>query len=339
MSHAAMSVKIVVLDGYTLNPGDLSWDALKALGELTVHDRTAPEEIVDRAKDAEIVLTNKTRLNREVIRKLPRARYVGVLATGYDVVNLHEAGKRGIVVTNVPDYASPSVAQHVFALILDHANHVGLHAHSVRKGDWPKRKDFSYWIRPIEELEGRTFGIVGLGRIGMRAARIAQSFGMRVIAYSDPPPSPAPEGIALVGLDDLFAQSDILSLHCPLTPTTEHLVNAERLARMKPTAWLVNTARGALVDEEALASALNENRLACALLDVLTVEPPDKRNPLLKAKNCWITPHQSWASQAARRRLMAAAVENLRAFLNGRPINVVNAADLALAAPPNAGRP
>lgn len=330
-------MKIVVLDGYTLNPGDLSWDALKSLGDLTVHERTAPEEVVERAKDAEIVLTNKTRLNREIIRKLSRLRYVGVLATGYDVVNLHEAGKRGIVVTNVPDYATPSVAQHVFALILDRANHAGLHAHSVRKGDWLKRKDFSYWLRPIEELDGRTFGILGLGRIGLRVARIAQAFGMRVIAYSDPPPSPVPEGIACVSLDDLFAQSDILSLHCPLTPTTERIVNAERLTRMKPTAWLVNTARGALVDEDALAAALNEGRLACALLDVLTVEPPDKRNPLLKAKNCWITPHQSWASQAARKRLMTAAIENVRAFLDGHPINVVNAADLAAAASHTAG--
>lgn len=316
-------MKIVVLDGYTLNPGDLSWDEFKALGELTVYDRTDPEQVIERAKDAEIVLTNKTRLNREIMRKLTKLRYVGVLATGYDVVNLHEAARRGIVVSNVPDYATPSVAQHVFALILDRANHVGLHAHSVRRGDWPKHKDFSYWIRPIEELDGRTFGILGLGRIGRRVAQIAQSFGMRVIAYTDPPLAQPLPHITQVSLDDLFSQSDILSLHCPLTPTTEKIVNAERLAKMKPTAWLVNTARGALIDEEALATALNEHRLGCALLDVLAVEPPDRRNPLLKAKNCWITPHQSWASQAARRRLMGAAAENLRAFLRGSPINVV----------------
>lgn len=317
-------MKIVVLDGYTLNPGDLSWDELKALGELTVYERTDPEQVVERARDAEIVLTNKTRLNREIMRKLTKLRYVGVLATGYDVVNLHEAEKRGIIVSNVPDYATPSVAQHVFALILDRANHVSLHAHSVRRGEWPKRKDFSYWIRPIEELDGRTFGILGLGRIGRRVAQLAQSFGMRVIVYTDPPLAQPPPNVTQVSLDDLFAQSDILSLHCPLTPTTEKIVNAERLAKMKPTAWLVNTARGALIDEEALAEALNQNRLGCALLDVLTVEPPDRRNPLLKAKNCWITPHQSWASQASRRRLMAAAVANLRAFLEGSPINVVH---------------
>ncbi len=318
-------MKIVVLDGYTLNPGDLSWDDLKALGELTVYDRTDPEHVVERARDAEIVLTNKTRLNREIMRKLTRLRYVGVLATGHDVVNLHEAEKRGIVVSNVPDYATASVAQHVFALILDRANHVSLHAHTVRRGEWPKRKDFSFWVRPIEELEGRTLGILGLGRIGRRVAHIAQSFGMRVIAYTDPPPAEPPGGIAMVSLEDLFAQSDILSLHCPLTPTTEKIVNGERLAKMKSTAWIVNTARGALVDEEALAQALNEGRIGCALLDVLSVEPPDRRNPLLKAKNCWITPHQSWASQAARRRLMTLAVANVRAFLAGQPINVVSA--------------
>lgn len=322
--YIMQNMKIVVLDGYTLNPGDLSWDSFAALGELTVYDRTKPDEIVPRAKDAEIVLVNKTRLNREVVRKLPQLRYVGVLATGYDVVNLHETAKRGIVVTHVPDYATASVPQHVFALILDQANHVALHVNSVRKGEWPRHKDFCYWIRPIEELEDRTMGILGLGRIGLRVARIAQAFGMRVIAYTDPAPARKPENITLVSLDDLFAESDILSLHCPLTPTTEKIVNAERLARMKPTAWLVNTARGGLVDEEALAGALNQRRLGCALLDVLSVEPPDKRNPLLRARNCRITPHQAWASQAARKRLMATAVENLRAFLSGHPINVVS---------------
>lgn len=316
-------MKIVVLDGYSVNPGDLSWEGFKALGELVVHARTSPEEVLLHAAGAEALMTNKTRLNREIIRKLTALRYIGVLATGHDHVNVQDAEKRGIVVTHVPDYATASAAQHVFAMILERTNHVSAHAHSVFKGRWIKSPDPTYWIHPIQELEGLTLGILGLGRIGSRVARLARAFGMNVMAHTDAPPSAPPAGIELVSLDALFSRSDILTLHCPLTPLTERIVNAPRLALMKPTAMLVNTARGDLVDEEALAGALNGKRLGCALLDVLAKEPPDRKNPLLSAHNCWITPHQAWASRAARSRLLAVALENLRAYLAGKPINIV----------------
>ena len=321
-------MKIVVLDGYTLNPGDLSWDGFKKMGELAVYDRTAPDDVVKRAGDAEVVLTNKTRLNRELIRKLQALRYVGVLATGYDVVNLQDAAKRGVIVTNIPNYATASVAQHVFAMILEQTNHVSSHAHSVFKGRWERCPDFTYWMYPIRELDGLTMGILGLGRIGAKVAGMARAFGMRVIVHTEDPPSPMPEGLELVSMDDLFKRSDFLSLHCPLTAKTEKIINAARLAQMKPSALLVNTARGGLIDEKALVDALGRKQIAGALLDVLTQEPPDKKNPLLRARNCWITPHQSWASRASRERLMAIAVENLRAFLAGHPVNVVNGIDL-----------
>lgn len=322
-------MKIVVLDGYTLNPGDLSWDGLKKLGELVVHERTPPEKIIERADGAEAVLTNKTRLNREVIRKLHALRYIGVLATGYDVVNTQDAAKRGVIVTNIPNYATASVAQHVFAMILEQTNHASAHAHSVYKGRWERCPDFSYWTHPIRELDGLTMGVLGLGRIGSKVARMAQAFGMRVIVHTEDPPKPMPEGMELVSVDEIFKQSDFLSLHCPLTPETEKIVNASRLALMKPTAMLVNTARGGLIDEAALADALARKKIAGALLDVLTHEPPDKKNPLLRARNCWITPHQSWASRAARQRLMTIAVDNLRAFVEGHPVNIVNGITLA----------
>lgn len=315
---------MVVLDGYTINPGDLSWAGFKALGDLTVHDRTEPDQVLERAGDAEALFTNKTRLNREVIRKLAALRYVGVLATGHDHVNVQDAEKRGVVVTHVPDYATASAAQHVFALILERTNHVSAHAHSVYKGRWMRSPDPTYWIHPLQELDGLTMGVLGLGRIGARVARIARAFGLRVIAHTDPPPATPPADVELVSLDALFARSDILSLHCPLTPLTEQIVNAARLALMKPTAMLVNCARGGLVDEEALAEALNRRKLGCAMLDVLAKEPPEKRNPLLNARNCWITPHQAWASRAARSRLLEIALENLRAFVAGRPVNLAH---------------
>ena len=321
-------MKIVVLDGYTLNPGDLSWDGFKKLGELVVYDRTPPEKVVERATDAEAVLTNKTRLNREIIRKLQALKYIGVLATGYDVVNIQDAAKRGVIVTNIPNYATASVSQHVFAMILEQTNHVSAHAHSVYKGRWQRCPDFTYWTHPIRELDGLTMGILGLGRIGTKVARMAQAFGMEVIVHTEDPPKPMPEGMELVSMEELFKRSDFLSLHCPLTAQTEHIINASRLAMMKPTALLVNTARGGLIDEKALAEALKKKQIAGALLDVLTQEPPDKKNPLLTARNCWITPHQSWASRAARERLMAIAVENLRAFLDGHPVNIVNGLDI-----------
>lgn len=316
-------MKIVVLDGYTLNPGDLSWDALEALGECEVHDRTPADKTVERALDAEIVLTNKTGLGREEIAALPNLKYVGVLATGYNVVDVAAAAERGVPVTNVPTYGTRSVAQMAFALLLELAHHVGHHAQTVREGRWCASVDFCYWDYPLVELDGLTMGIVGYGRIGRATAEVARGFGMKVVAF-DPMASGGGDA-PLVDLEALLRQSDVVSLHCPLTEENAGLINAERLAMMKPTAFLLNTARGPLVDEQALADALNAGRLAGAGLDVLAVEPPPEGNPLLKAKNCLITPHIAWATRAARARLMDTAVANVRAFLDGNPQNVVNA--------------
>jgi glycerate dehydrogenase len=317
-------MKIVVLDGYTLNPGDLNWGGLKSLGACEIYDRTPPAEVLPRAADAEIVLTNKTVLSRDRIRALPKLRYIGVLATGTNVVDLAAARERGIPVTNVPAYATTSVAQLTFALLLELTLHVGHHAQTVREGCWTRSEDFCYWDRPLMEVAGLTLGIVGFGSIGQAVARIAQAFGMTVLARTWPLPQPPPPEVALVDLEPLFRRSDVVSLHCPLTPDTHHFVNAERLAWMKPTAFVLNTGRGPLVDEPALAAALNSGRIAGAGLDVLSVEPPPADNPLLRAKNCLITPHIAWATAAARERLLKVAVENVRAFLAGRPQNVVN---------------
>jgi glycerate dehydrogenase len=317
-------MKIVVLDGYTLNPGDLSWDGLKALGECSIHDRTPPEKVIDRCAGAEIVLTNKTALNREIIRKIPQLRYIGVMATGYNVVNAEAAHKRNVVVTNVPDYATPAVAQAVFAMLLEVTHRVDHHAFSVRKGRWCRNPDFCYWLHSLIELQGLSMGIVGFGRIGQAVARIAAAFGMRVLVHTRTRPEPPPPGVEFTDLDALFKTADVISLHCPLTPETENLVNVVRLSLVKPSAILINTSRGGLVDEEALAQALNGQRLAAACLDVLGEEPPDVKNPLLNAKNCIITPHLAWATKAARERLMAAIIGNIRAFLSGHPVNVVS---------------
>jgi glycerate dehydrogenase len=317
-------MKIVVLDGFTLNPGDLSWEDLRGLGPCEVFDRTPPEETVRRAAAADIVLTNKVVLNREVLLQLPRLRYIGVLATGYNVVDTVMARERGIVVTNVPDYSTQSVAQLTFAFIMELTHHVGHHAQTVREGRWTRSADFCYWDHPLVELDGRTLGLVGFGRIGRVVARIARAFGLRVLVHTRTAPADLPEGVEVVDLEAVFQQSDILSLHCPLTSATHHLVNAPRLALMKPDAFLVNTGRGLLVDEAALAAALNAGRLAGAGLDVLSSEPPSPDNPLLRARNCLITPHLGWATGAARRRLMRIAVDNVRAFVVGRPRNVVN---------------
>jgi glycerate dehydrogenase len=317
-------MKIVVLDGYTLNPGDLDWDDLKSLGDCPVHERTPADAVIARAADAEILLTNKVVLDAGVLARLPRLRYIGVLATGYNVVDVEAARKRGIVVTNVPAYSTRSVAQLTFALLLELAHHVGHHAHTVREGRWSRCADFSYADTPLVELEGRTMGVVGLGRIGMAVAEIAAAFGMHGVAHTRSRPRATSVPVRLVGLEPLFRESDVVSLHCPLTPETRHLINAERLAWMKPTAFLLNTGRGALVDEAALADALNHGRLAGAGLDVLSTEPPPIANPLLQARNCVITPHFGWATGAARRRLMRIAVDNVRAFLQGAPRNVVN---------------
>lgn len=317
-------MKIVVLDGYTLNPGDLSWQELEALGDCTVFDRTPPELIVSRAAGAEIVLTNKTVLGRDEIAQLPSLRYVGVLATGFNVVDLTAAGSRGIAVTNVPAYSTRSVVQLTFALLLELAHHTGHHSDAVRAGRWSQSADFCFWDTPLLELDGLTMGLVGFGQIGRSVAEVARVFGMRVIAHTAHPDKHAAAGVEFVTLDELFRRSDVVSLHCPLSPQTLHFVNAARLALMKLSAFLLNTGRGSLVDETALAEALDAGRIAGAGLDVLSVEPPPPDNPLLRARNCVITPHIGWATKAARGRLLHIAVENAKAFLAGEPRNVVN---------------
>jgi len=315
-------VKIVVLDGYTMNPGDLSWKDLEGLGECTVYERTPPEKVVERAAGAEVVLTNKVVLDGAVMARLPALKYIGVLATGYNIIDTQAARERGIVVTNVPAYATRSVAQLVFALVLELAHHVGHHARTVREGRWTASKDFAYWDHPLVELEGLVMGIVGFGRTGRTVADLARAFGMRVLVHTRTPT--AGPGVEFVDLATLLRRSDVVSLHCPLTPQTEGLVNAKRLALMKPTAFLINTSRGLVVNERDLAEALNTGRIAGAGLDVLSTEPPKADNPLLAAKNCFITPHFAWATRAARERLMKTVVANVRGFLAGRPQNVVN---------------
>ncbi len=316
-------MQIVVLDAHTLNPGDLSWDGLKALGSCDIYDRTPPAQVIARAANAEIILLNKVVLTRDRLERLPKLRYIGVLATGTNVVDLAAARGRHITVTNVPAYSTRSVAQITFALLLELTHHVGHHAQSVRDGRWTRSKDFCYWDYPLIELDGLTMGLIGFGRIGQAAADLARAFGMNVLACS-PSLKTAPRSVRVVDVETLFRQSDVVSLHCPLTPQTRQLVNAERLAWMKPTAFLLNTSRGPVIDEPALAAALSAGRIAGAGLDVLSVEPPPPDNPLLTARNCIITPHQAWASGAARVRLMHIAVENVQAFLAGQPQNVVN---------------
>ena len=317
------AARIVVLDGFALNPGDLSWDGLQTLGECEIYDRTPLAETVERARDATIVVTNKAPLSREFIADLPKLQYIGVTATGFNIIEVAAARERGILVTNVPIYGTRSVAQMVFAHLLSLSQHVTDHARSVREGRWTGAIDWCFWDFPLVELEGLTMGIVGFGRIGRAAAELANAFGMKVIATSRSA-TEVPEYVELVELEKLFRDSDVVSLHCPLTRDTENLVNAERLALMKPTAFLLNTSRGQLVDEAALAAALNEGRIAGAGADVLSQEPPAADNPLLSAKNCQITPHIAWATRSARSRLLATSVENVAAFLAGNPQNVVN---------------
>lgn len=317
--------RIVCLDGYTLNPGDLDWGPIQALGEFVTHDRSTPSEVVSRAEGAEIVLTNKTALSREHFARLPKLKYVGVLATGYNVVDIEAARERKIPVANIPTYGTRSVAQMVFAHLLNLTQRVGAHAGTVREGQWVKCPDFCYRVTPLVELEGLTMGIVGFGRIGQTTGAIARAFGMRVLAFSPGLSLGEREGARSVPLEELLRESDAVSLHCPLTTETKGLINRERLGLMKPTAFLVNTSRGPLVDEAALAEALNAGKIAGAGLDVLAVEPPKADNPLLAAKNCFITPHIAWATRAARARLLQIAADNVRAFLAGKPRNVVNA--------------
>lgn len=317
-------MKIVVLDGFTLNPGDLNWDELKSLGDCEIHDRTPPQEVLTRAADAEIVLTNKTVLTREQIQSLPRLKCIGVLATGTNIVDVLAARERNIPVTNVPAYGTKSVAQMTLALLLELTQHAGHHAQTVREGRWTRSADWCYWDRPLMELDGLTMGIVGFGRIGRAVGALAAAFGMKILAHSRSQPQSPPSSVLFVGLETLFRKSDVVSLHCPLTAETKQLVNADRLAWMKPSAFLLNTSRGPLIDEPALADALNAGKIAGAGLDVLSVEPPPADNPLLTTRNCLITPHIAWATRAARSRLMQIAVANIRAFLSGRLQNVVN---------------
>ncbi len=315
-------MKIVVVDGATLNPGDLSWQLLESCGSYEVYPHSTPEETVTRCQGADAVLINKAPFSRSMLAALPALKYIGVTATGFNIIDISAASERGIVVTNVPTYGTASVAQMVFALLLEMTQHVGHHSQTVREGRWSKSPNFSYWDYPLIELAGLTMGIVGCGRIGQATARLGAAFGMNVIGYRALSADTAL--ITPVGLDELFARSDVVSLHCPLTPETAGLVNAARLALMKPSAFLINTSRGLLVNERDLADALNQGRIAGAGLDVLSVEPPQPDNPLLTARNCVITPHNSWATQSARKRLMQIAIENLRAFAVGRPQNVVN---------------
>lgn len=316
-------MKIVALDGYGLNPGDLSWDAVSQLGELTVYDRTSSEEIIARSAGAEAILTNKTVITAEIMEALPDLKYIGVLATGYNVVNIDAAREKGIVVTNIPAYSTPSVAQMVFAHILNIAQQVQHHSEEVRKGRWTNNADFCFWDTPLIELREKKIGLVGLGHTGFNTARIAIGFGMQVTAYTSKSSLQLPPEIKKRTLDELFSECDIVSLHCPLTDETKELVNAERLRLMKPTAILINTGRGPLVNEQDLADALNAGKLYAAGLDVLSSEPPKADNPLLTARNCYITPHISWASLEARTRLMDILVENIKAFQAGKPVNNV----------------
>ena len=343
-------MKIVVLDGYAENPGDLSWEGFKKMGEFTVYDRTPREdveEILHRIGDAEIVCTNKTLIGREVIGRAPKLRYIGVLATGYNVVDVDAASEKGIVVTNIPAYGTAAVAQHTMALLLEICNQVGYHSQAVHEGRWQRSEDFCFWDHPLMELAGKTMGIIGYGRIGQATARLAEAFGMDVIACRRPGSTRntaqtdagkadqeanrggmlhagAADATVMVTLEELFARADVISLHCPLFPETENLICRETIGKMKDGVILLNTARGPLVNEADLAEALRSGKVYAAGLDVVSVEPMAEDNPLLGVKNCFITPHIAWASRESRQRLIDTAVENLRAFLAGEPVNVVN---------------
>ena len=316
-------MKIVVLDGYCLNPGDLSWKDMGSLGDLQVYDRTSPSELIERAEGAEVLITNKTLISDKDMDVLPDLKYIGVLATGYNVVDVEAAKQKGIVVTNIPAYSTHSVAQMVFAHILNITQRVEHYACLNRQGKWSDSADFSYGDTELIELDGKWMGIVGFGNIGQATARIALAFGMKVAVFTSKPQSDLPEGVIKMDLDQLFSTCDVVSLHCPLTPSTKEMVNAKRLNLMKPNAILINTGRGPLVNEQDLADALNEGRIMAAGIDVLSIEPAVRTNPLLSARNCFITPHIAWATKEARTRLMQIAVSNLKEFLNGNVVNNV----------------
>lgn len=317
-------MKIVVLDGFALNPGDLTWDKLQSLGDVAVYDRTGPDQVIGRSKDAMVIFTNKVLITREIMSFLPGLRYIGVLATGYNVVDTVAAREAGIVVTNIPAYGTASVAQIVFAHILHFVNNVAVHAQSVRDGEWTRSIDFCYQLTPQTELEAKTLGIIGFGRIGQAVAGIGNAFGMKIIFYDPAEKKDLPGYVRQVDLDHLFSRSDFISINCPLTNENKDLIRTETLSRMKPSAFLVNTGRGPLINENDLAEALNSGRIAGAGLDVLSAEPPVADNLLLNARNCTITPHIAWATKEARIRLMDIAVSNLKAFLGGNPVNTVN---------------
>ena len=317
-------MKIVVLDGYGVNPGDLSWEKLEELGELTVYERTAPEEVLTRTEDAEIVLTNKVVLSADVLCKLPKLKYIGVLATGYNVVDTEAARAQGVAVTNIPAYSTDSVVQMTFAHILNITNCVAHYARENREGKWARSKDFCYWDTPLLELSGLTLGVVGLGNIGMKVARVARTLGMEVYAATSKSSSSLPEGIQKTTFKGLLGVCDILTLHCPLTPDTRELVNAKTLGMMKRGAVVINTGRGPLVNEDDVAEALRSGQLAAYGADVMCQEPPREDNPLLAEPNAFITPHVAWATIDARRRLMKIAADNIKAFVEGKPVNVVD---------------
>lgn len=318
-------MKICILDGYSLNPGDLDWSPVERLGDVTLFDRTPADKIVERAADADIVLTNKVPFSADMLRQLPRLRFICVLATGYNIIDTEAAARQGVVVANIPAYSTMSVAQMAFAHILNITNHVASYAREVADGKWTNCPDFCFWDSALTELAGKTMGIIGLGNTGMATARIAVAMGMKVVALTSKSADTLPEGITPAPLDDVLASADVVSLHCPLTPSTRHLINAASIAKMKPSAILINTGRGPLVDEQAVADALNGGRLAAFGADVLSQEPPRGDNPLLSARNCFLTPHIAWATLEARTRLMSTATENVRQFIAGEPVaNRVN---------------
>ncbi|MGL1933432.1 MAG: D-2-hydroxyacid dehydrogenase [Fibrobacterales bacterium] len=317
-------MKIVILDSYTTNPGDLSWEPLQAIGDVTLYDRTELSEIVDRAQGAEVILTNKVVLHKEILMQLPDLKYIGVLATGYNVIDIDFAKKNGILVTNIPGYSTDSVAQLTFSFILAHTHSTAQHSESVHSGDWSSCQDFSYWNHPLLELSGKTLGVIGYGAIAQKVIAIGQAFNMKIIVHTRTVPSENIPGIRFISRNELFSESDFISLHCPLTQETTEMINSQTLKTMKPSAFIINTGRGPLIDEQALADALSKKMIAGAGLDVLTKEPPSKNNPLLSLNNCLITPHFGWATVEARKRLIEMATNNISAYTTGTPINVVN---------------
>lgn len=320
-----MAMKIVILDGYTLNPGDISWDGLNKLGAVVIYERTLPDQILERAKGAEIILSNKTPINGALIEQLPHLKYIGLLATGYNVIDVEAAKRRGIVVANAPGYGTESVVQQTFALLLELTQRVQRHSDSVMNGDWSRSADFCYWNYPLVELSGKTIGIIGLGHIGQKVADVATAFGMNIIGNSrTKTDQSARKNFRWADIPELLEQSDVVSIHCPLFPETQGLINSENLKKMKSSAYLLNTSRGPIIVDQDLADALNNGTIAGAGIDVLSVEPPRADNPLFGAKNCIITPHIAWATREARLRLMEMVVNNIAEFLKGNPVNVVN---------------